>query len=170
MRNGKTFDMATTDLMNDMAWWQEQYISFQANQQYTPRNDYTGKGNGKQWNKSGSDWTPEKVPRSSGWKNNKGDKYGRQQGSPKNYDRGTSEKEPCKKYNAGTCHKDADSCTYAHKCSVCGKFGHAATDCWNKDNSKSDSQKGSNGGNKGGKSKGKGKGSKGKGAKRTRDE
>ncbi len=72
--------------------------------------------------------------------------------------------EPCKKYKAGTCNKDSETCAYAHKCSSCGKsggkFGHAAVGCWWKETTKKD--KGGKDG-KGGKPKGKGKGSKGKG-------
>ena len=161
MRAGKAFDLATADLLKDTAWWQEQYLMF--NTTPNTRNQYEkGGSSGKGWQRQNREYSPEKSTRSSQW-----------QGKPaktvwpkpikekedKTNQWASEEIEACKKYNIGTCNKDSETCSYAHKCSACGKFGHSAVGCWWKDTEKEDK---GNKGNKGGKAKGKSKGSKGK--------
>ncbi|KAH9851871.1 hypothetical protein C2E23DRAFT_731832 [Lenzites betulinus] len=39
------------------------------------------------------------------------------------------QKDPCRKYNAGTCNNHASKCRFRHICSGCGGDGHVESDC-----------------------------------------
>jgi hypothetical protein len=132
MRSGATFENAVETIASGTGFFQEHFLLTSLLQPISPTPPTAGRVRTR--TRLPNDVRPSPLGPTRG--------KGQRRASSTPYDKG----DLCKSFNQGR-RTSGDTCRFRHACSVCGKDGHPATECWSQKNP-----------NPGPKSKGAGKG------------